>query len=230
MIAENPFYENIPNKQSHRDPRSSFLQVQRSLKKRWLPPVKLRNLQVTSRSNVQLPYFLAPYSYWDSDEEMVPTIGDDLIARVGIKVRLPSALTTRTIMWTFMVEAVISMLDLKPRLMIAPLLPSTLGCYHRLMVFIFQHWQSPSNQSWNRRGVEAFQVRFVPSFVVITLWSSLPQLHIHCFSNKTDFAARLFAHFPNFTSNHRYETHSFLWKARLICSEISVADWWPHIC
>ena len=169
----------------------------------------LRNLQVASRSNVQLPYFLAPYSYWDSDEEMVPTIGDDLIARVDIKVRLPSALTTRTVMGTFMVKAAISTLDPKPRLMSPPLLPSTLGCYYRLMAFIFQHRQSP-NRSWNSRGVEAFQVRFVPSFVVITLWSSLLQIHIHCFSNTTDFSARLFAHFLNFTSDHRYGTHYFL--------------------
>ena len=106
-------------------------------------------------------------------------------------------------------KAAISTLDPKPRLMSPPLLPSTLGSYYRLMVFIFQHRQSP-NRSWNCRGVEAFQVRFVPSFVVITLWSSLLQIHIHCFSNTTDFAARLFAHFPNFTSHHRYGTDSFL--------------------
>jgi len=54
------------------------------------------------------------------------------------------------------------------------------------------------------------KVRFVPSFVVITLlWSSLPQIHTHCFSNTPDFAARLFTHFPNFTSDRRYGTHSF---------------------
>ena len=56
-----------------------------------------------------------------------------------------------------------------------------------------------------------FKVRFVPSFVVITLlWSSPPQIHMHCFSNAPDFAARLFTHFPNFTSDPRYGTHSFL--------------------
>jgi hypothetical protein len=54
-----------------------------------------------------------------------------------------------------------------------------------------------------------FKVRFVPSFVVITLWSSLLQIHMHCFSNTPDFAARLFTHFPNFTSDGRYGTHSF---------------------
>ena len=143
---------------------------------------------------------------------MMPAIGDDLIARVGIKARLTSKLIMRTIMGTFLVKAAISTLDLKPRLMSPPLLPLTLGCNYGLMIFfIFQH-RRISNQSWKCRGdVEAFQIRFVPSFVVITfLWSSLPQIHIHCFSNTTDFSARLFAHFPNFTSDHRYGTHSFL--------------------
>ena len=36
-----------------------------------------------------------------------------------------------------MVEAAISSLDLKPRLMSAPHLPPTLGCHYRLMVLIF---------------------------------------------------------------------------------------------
>ena len=68
---------------------------------------------------------------------MIPAITDDLIARVGLKVQLPSALTTRMIMGIFMVEAAISTLDLKPRLMSAPLLPPTLDCYYRPMVLIF---------------------------------------------------------------------------------------------
>jgi hypothetical protein len=55
-----------------------------------------------------------------------------------------------------------------------------------------------------------FRVRFVPSFVVITfLWSSLPQIHMHCFSNTPDFTAHLFTHFPNITSDRRYGTHSW---------------------
>jgi len=55
-----------------------------------------------------------------------------------------------------------------------------------------------------------FKVRFVPSFVVITLlWSSLPQIHMHCISNTPDFIGHLFTHFPNFTSDRRYGTHSF---------------------
>ena len=33
---------------------------------------------------------------------------------------------------------------------------------------------------------------------------------MHFFSNITDFAARLFSHFPNFTSDHMYGTHSSL--------------------
>ena len=28
----------------------------------------------------------------------------------------------------------------------------------------------------------------------------------------------------------RVHLHPVVWKARLICSEISVANWWPHIC
>ena len=44
---------------------------------------------VASGSNVPLPYAHAPYSHWDSDEEMTPAITDDLIARVGIKVPAP---------------------------------------------------------------------------------------------------------------------------------------------
>ena len=58
--------------------------------------------------------------------------------------------------------------------------------------------------------LQDFKVRFVPSFVVITLGSSLPQIHTHCFSNTPDFAAHLSTHFPNITSDCRYESHSFL--------------------
>ncbi|KIJ89457.1 hypothetical protein K443DRAFT_624786 [Laccaria amethystina LaAM-08-1] len=39
---------------------------------------------VASGSNVRLPY-----SYWGTDEEMMPTIANDLIVRVGIKVSAP---------------------------------------------------------------------------------------------------------------------------------------------
>ena len=68
---------------------------------------------------------------------MTAAIADDHIAFVGIKVRLSSALTTRTIMWTFMVEAAISTLDLEPRLVSASLHAPPLGRYYRLMVFLF---------------------------------------------------------------------------------------------
>ena len=40
-----------------------------------------------------------------------------------------------------------------------------------------------------------FKVRFVPSFVVITFLWSLPQIHMHCFSNTPDFAALPFTYF-----------------------------------
>ncbi|KIJ90376.1 hypothetical protein K443DRAFT_549840 [Laccaria amethystina LaAM-08-1] len=36
------------------------------------------------------------------------------------------------------------------------------------------------------------------------------KIHMHCFSNIPDFAARLFTHFPNFTLDRRYRSHSFL--------------------
>ena len=64
--------------------------------------------------------------------EAKDTFADDLIARVGLKVQLPSALTTRTTMGTFMVEALISTLDLS-----APPHSPTLGFYYILMVFLF---------------------------------------------------------------------------------------------
>ena len=113
------------NNQSHRDPTSSSLQVQHSQK---MTTASQAAQPVASSSNVQLPYTLAPYLYWDSDEEMMPAIADDFIAHVGIKVQLPSTLTTRTIMGIFMVQAVILTLDLKPRLMSGPLLPPNIGC------------------------------------------------------------------------------------------------------
>ena len=41
-----------------------------------------------------------------------------------------------------------------------------------------------------KKVLQDFKVRFVPSFVIIsTLWSSLPQIHMHCFSNTPDFTA-----------------------------------------
>ena len=63
---------------------------------------------------------------------MTAAIADDHIACVGIKVRLSFALTTKTTMGTFMVEATISTLDLS-----APPPPPSLGFYYRLMVLLF---------------------------------------------------------------------------------------------
>ena len=46
--------------------------------------------------------------------------------------------------------------------------------------------------------------------LMVVIGSSLPQIHMHCFSNRHDFAVHLFTHFPNFTSDRRNGTHSFL--------------------
>ena len=43
--------------------------------------------------------------------------------------------------------------------------------------------------------LQDFKVRIVPSSVVITLWSSLPQIHTHCFSDAPDFATLPFIYF-----------------------------------
>ena len=57
--------------------------------------------------------------------------------------------------------------------------------------------------------LQDFKVRFLPSFVVITLCSSPPQTHMHCFSDTPDFTAHLFTHFPNIASDRRYGTTAF---------------------
>ena len=55
--------------------------------------------------------------------------------------------------------------------------------------------------------LQDFKVRFVLSFVITFLWSSLLQIHMHSFCNTADFTGHLF---PNITSDRRYGTHSFL--------------------
>ena len=55
-----------------------------------------------------------------------------------------------------------------------------------------------------------FKFRRVPSFVVITLWPSLPQIQYALLLQYFRLRSRLFSHFPNFTSDHRYGTLSFL--------------------
>ena len=58
--------------------------------------------------------------------------------------------------------------------------------------------------------LQDLKVRFVPSFVVITfLWSSLPQIHKHCFSNAPYFTAYLLIHFPSITSDRSMEPTPF---------------------
>ena len=52
-----------------------------------------------------------------------------------------------------------------------------------------------------------FKVRFVLSFVVITLWPSLPQIQYALLLQDYRLRSRLFPHFPNFTSDHRYGTY-----------------------
>ena len=52
-----------------------------------------------------------------------------------------------------------------------------------------------------------FKVRFVLSFVVITLWPSLRQIQYALLLQYYRLRSRLFSHFPNFTSDHRYGTY-----------------------
>ena len=73
--------------QSHRDPKSSSLQ---SLVKP-MATASQATQPVASRSNVQLPYALAPTR--TGTAKKMAAIADDHIARVGIKVQLSSALT-----------------------------------------------------------------------------------------------------------------------------------------
>jgi hypothetical protein len=88
MVAENPFYEYKPQQ-----PVASGSNVKLppgpTLVKEKVTTTSQAAQPVASGSNVQLPYAPAPYSYWESDEEMMPTIADDLIARVGINVLAP---------------------------------------------------------------------------------------------------------------------------------------------
>ena len=63
--------------------------------------------------------------------------------------------------------------------------------------------------------------------------------NMHFFSNNTDLAARLFSHFPNVTSDHRYGTHSFLYFPSHLVSQQHIAQGifrrqmfstWPSSC
>ena len=88
VAAENPSYEYKPQQPVASGSNIKLPPVPTLIKEK-ITATSQAAQPVASGSNVPLPYTHAPYSHWDSDEEMTPAITDDLIARVGIKVPAP---------------------------------------------------------------------------------------------------------------------------------------------